>query len=96
MKVVGVKRRAELKVEVPKHQGSGSSVSPQLGRHRNAPCINLRGFWLQKLLYFTQLVKKWSENKGVVHPKSELQRRVDILTLRQVSAHSPSCTRKKG
>lgn len=46
MKVVSVKRRAELKVDVSKHEGSGSSVSPQLGRHRNALCVNLRGLLL--------------------------------------------------
>lgn len=30
MKVVGVKIRAELKVDVPKYEGSGSFVSPSL------------------------------------------------------------------
>lgn len=58
MKVVGVKIRAELKVDVPKYEGSGSFVSPSLGRHRNTPCIDLKRLWLQKFLYFTQLVKK--------------------------------------
>lgn len=58
MKVVGVRIQTELKVDVSKHEGSGSSVSLEIGRCKNAPCVGLRGLWLRKVFYFTQLLKK--------------------------------------
>lgn len=82
VRVVRVKRRAALKV--PKHEGSGSSVSPQLGKNRNAPCVNLRGLWLQKLLCFPHT---WSEKKGVFHPKSEWNKEKWIFWLLDKCQH---------